>query len=181
MDGNLEREELKNFLRGAQRIAVVGVGQTCRSDDAVGILVVEELYRRLSGSEMLPLILCDTIFDSSTGSVKLFQGFETPESLTGSLRRFCPTHVLFVDAAELDREPGTIEVVPVEDIKGEIISTHDLPLSVLGEYLEKDMSAKVKLLGIQPLSIELSPEREISESVKEAVNLAVEILEDVLN
>ena len=180
MNGDLAREDLKNFLEGAQRVAVVGIGQRYRHDDAAGIVVVENLYQRLSGSEVLPLSLSDTQFETAAGSVRLFQGYETPESLTGSLRKFSPTHVVFVDAAQLDRNPGTIEIVPTSDIQGEELSTHNLPLSILGEFLEKDLRCKVVLLGIQPFSIELTSEGSLSEPVQKAVVLAVEILEDVL-
>lgn len=179
-DGTVAREELKSFLKGAGRIAVVGIGQESRYDDAAGIAIVEELYHRLSGSDVLPLSLYDTLFEASGRSVRLYLGYETPESLTGKLRHFLPTHVLFVDAAQLDREPGAIEVVPTSEIQGEEISTHNLPLSVLAEYLEKDMACRVILLGIQPFSIEMTWERTLSQPVQKAVLLAAEILEDIL-
>jgi hydrogenase maturation protease len=150
-------------------------------DDAVGIIVVERLFQRFSGGETPPLNLCDTEFEIKYGKARLYQGYETPESLTGSLRHFLPTHVLFIDAAQLAREPGTCELVPISEIQGEEISTHNLPLSLLGEFLQKDMGSEVMLLGIQPYSIGLGDQGTLSQPVERAADLVTRVLEDVLS
>jgi len=180
MDVSVVKKDLRDFLSDALRIAIVGVGQGCRQDDAVGIIVVEDLYLKLSGGQEPPLSLYNTEFSTANGSVKLYQGYETPENLTGLLRKYLPTHVLFVDAAQLAEEPGSMELVPISEIKGEALSTHDLPLSILGEFLEKDMGSSVMLLGIQPESIELGPDKTLSEPVREAASVAAEIILEVL-
>jgi hydrogenase 3 maturation protease len=180
MDLAVVKDDLRNFLSGAQRIAIVGIGQGYRQDDAVGIIVVENLFMKLSGGQVPPLSLYETEFPTTAGIVKLYQGYETPENLTGRLRKFLPTHVLFIDAAQLAEEPGTLELVPISEVQGETLSTHDLPLSVLGEFLEKDMGSKVALLGIQPLSIGIGPEKSLSEPVGQAASAASELIAQVL-
>lgn len=180
MDIAVVKEDLQDFLRDAQRIAVVGVGQRYRRDDWAGIAVVENLFLKLSGSHGLPLSLYEREFPVPDGSVRLYLGYETPENLTGKLRKFLPTHVLFVDAAQLAEEPGVLELVPISEIQGESISTHNLPLSVLGEFLEKDMGSKVMLLGIQPSSIEAGPEKSLSQSVRKAAVAAGGVIYEVL-
>jgi hydrogenase 3 maturation protease len=179
MDNTLKKD-LCDFLKDAERIAVVGIGQEYRWDDAAGIIVVEQLFEQFSGGSAPPLNLYDVEFETKYGKLRLYQGYETPESLTGSLRQFLPTHVLFIDAAQLAREPGTCELVPISEIQGEEISTHNVPLSLLGEFLQKDMGSEVMLLGIQPFSIGLGEKRTLSPPVERAVGLIAKVLEDVL-
>lgn len=180
MDYTVVKEDLQKFLCDALRIAVVGIGQGCRQDDAVGIFIVQDLFIKLSGGQEPPLKLYEKEFLTAVGRVRLYQGHETPESLTGSLRKFLPTHVLFIDAAQLAEAPGTMELVPISMIQGETLSTHDLPLSILGEFLEKDMGSKVMLLGIQPLSIQLGYEKGLSKAVAEAVSTVSDTIIQVL-
>ena len=180
MDNAVVIEDLQKFLSDALRLAIVGVGQGCRRDDAVGIFIVQNLFVKLSGGQEPPLKLYETEFPSAAGVVRLYQGYETPENLTGILRKFCPTHILFIDAAQLGGKPGTLELVPISEIQGETLSTHDLPLSVLGEFLEKDLGSKVMLLGIQPLSIQIGQDQGLSEPVAQAASLAREMILQVL-
>lgn len=180
MDYSVVREDLQKFLSDALRIAVVGVGQGCRQDDAVGIFIVQDLFIKLSGGQEPPLKLYENEFLTAAGVVRLYQGYETPENLTGSLRKFLPTHILFIDAAQLAEAPGTLELVPISMIQGETLSTHDLPLSVLGEFLEKDLGSKVMLLGIQPLSIQIGHEKGLSEPVAQAVSVVSDTIIQVL-
>lgn len=174
------KENLRDFLKDAWRIAVVGIGQGCRQDDAVGIVVVEDLFVKLSGGQVPPLSLYEKEISTAAGQVRLYLGFDTPERLTGKLRKFMPARVLFIDAAQLAEEPGTLELVPISEIQGESLSTHNLPLSVLGEFLEKDLGTKVMLLGIQPFSIEIGREKELSEPVSAAAAAASQLLVEVL-
>jgi len=173
-------EELKKFFKNAERIAVVGVGQECRQDDAVGIITVERLYKELSGSFKLPLSISEKNFCIGNKIVKFFIGAETPESLTGKIRKFKATHVLFIDAAQLARTPGEMELVPLAEIQGEKISTHNIPLSLLGKFLELDMGCKTLLLGIQPKDMGILFERKLSEVVDKAASKAASAVRDAL-
>ncbi len=120
------------------RLAILGIGSELRSDDAVGVLAARRLIARLPMRENV-LIL-------ETGAV--------PESFTGPLRRFRPDLVLLVDAADLGREPGAIEVHAWQAAGGFSAETHALPVSVLAEYLNNQLDCQVLLLGIQPASLE---------------------------
>jgi len=172
--------KLRDFLKNAQRVAVVGVGQRLRSDDAAGVLAAEELFKRFSGSDELPLNLSQKEFHAADRLLRIFIGAETPESLTGLLRRFEPSHVLFLDAARMGGEPGSIDLVPTSEIHGDEISSHNIPLSILGKFLQMDMGASSMLLGIEPLTIDLSVDAQLSEQVQLAVTRAAELLFDAL-
>ena len=157
---NLLLSRLKIEAIPSPRIAVVGVGNTLRSDDAAGILIARALSDRQCARNEHLLIL---------------EGGQAPENRTGELRRFAPDLVLIIDAAEMSEEPGAIRFIPEEDIDGMSASTHSLPLSVLAHYLTLELQCKVILLGIQPGSNEVG--ETISVPVSQAVNEVVDSLD----
>jgi hydrogenase 3 maturation protease len=130
-------QTLRKWLSGAGRVVIVGIGSQLQGDDAAGARVAQQLHGRTPGN-VLPMV-CWTV----------------PESYTQPIRRFRPTHVLLIDAAELGRMPGVCRLVSAEDVLGLAISTHPIPLSLLAEYLRKTTGAKTALLALQPKQIEL--------------------------
>jgi len=131
----LERS-LANWIANGERIAVVGVGNEMRRDDAVGVQVAKKLQGKLS--RRFRLIEAGTI----------------PESYIDKVREFRPTHVLVIDAAQLETDPGTSRLLSAKKVKGLSISTHTLPLNVFAEFVEKETGSKVKILAIQPKDLE---------------------------
>ncbi|MFW5772138.1 MAG: hydrogenase 3 maturation endopeptidase HyCI [Phototrophicaceae bacterium] len=121
------------------RVAVLGVGQELRGDDAAGLAVIRALIQGLPPTDNLLLL--------DTGP--------SPEAFTGSLRQFGPDWVLFVDAADMDAEPGAVAWVSDEAITGLSASTHTLPVSVMAKYMLAEFGCKIALLGIQPQQTEL--------------------------
>lgn len=120
------------------RIAILGVGNPFRSDDAAGILVVRALAQR-----------------ENTASVLICEAGQAPENRTGEIRRYAPDLVLIVDAAEMGEAAGTVRWIAEDDIDGMSASTHSLPLSMLIHYLKLDLNCDVRLLGIQVRSNEV--------------------------
>jgi hydrogenase 3 maturation protease len=114
---------------------VLGVGSELRGDDVAGVLVA----RRLAA------------WCARTGAARLaaFDGGAAPENLTGELARFAPDAVVLVDAAHLDRPPGTVELVPAERIGGLTFSTHMLPATIVLDYVRSTTGARTFVLGIQ--------------------------------
>ncbi len=140
----------------ANRIAVVGIGNELRGDDAAGLEVVRRLKKRLKGHpEQLLLI--------EAGPV--------PENFTGPLRRFQPEMVLLVDAALMGEEPGALRHLDWKEAAGFPSSSHTLPLETFAAYLVGELGCEVRLLGLQPGGDELGAP--ISEAMDAAVNRAV--------
>lgn len=156
-------EDLKDFFgNGELRVTILGIGSPIRSDDAVGLKVVEYLKKKdLKNVQII-----------NTGTV--------PESFTGKIREYKPTHVLLIDAAHIEEDPGTSRLIPTEMICDVCLSTHKLPLTVLTNYLDKTLGAKVGLVGIQPLSIlfgeEMSPE--LMKAAKDIAEKISKVLKD---
>ena len=140
------------------RVAVVGVGNTMRGDDAAGVLVVRALAASLQDAP----------------DVLLIDGSTAPENFTGPLRRFRPDLVIEIDAAHLQQSPGTVAWVDWRDADGMSASTHTLPPSVLARFLTADLGCRVSLLGIQPATLEMGCG--LSPDVAEAVERVTEQL-----
>jgi hydrogenase 3 maturation protease len=140
------------------RIAILGIGNTLRSDDAAGVLVA----RRLTGSGLLLDI----------DSVLVLEAGHAPENCTTALRCFAPDIVLLIDAADIGEPPGAIRWIGMDEIEGISATTHSLPLSMLAKYLSLELDCEVKLLGIQPESVEVGERicADVLHSVNEIVD-----------
>jgi len=148
--------ELRKWLKGCTKLAVLGIGNPLRGDDAVGL----EILRLLNGK--VP------------HNVRLIESETTPENFIDEVERFKPSHVLLLDAASFKSKAGAVRLVPTESITGMAVSTHALPLSIFIEVIQKSVKAKVQLLGVQPKAVDfvegLSPDVEkIAKDVAEAL------------
>ncbi|RJS88264.1 hydrogenase maturation peptidase HycI [Candidatus Bathyarchaeota archaeon] len=145
-------DQLYAWLRGCRRLVILGIGNPLRGDDAVGLKVIQNLSGRIPGNVLL--LECGMV----------------PENYLSKIEEFNPTHVLMIDAAHLKEEAGASRLISIEEIAGTALSTHTLPLSFLAEIIKQNIGADVKLLGIQPESIEfkegLSPKlQEVSRKI----------------
>lgn len=152
--------DLRNWLSGASRVVIVGIGSEWRGDDAVGARIVQEVHGKTSSS-VLPIV-CWTV----------------PESYTGPIRRFAPTHVLLIDAAELGRKPGTCRLVVPEEVLGLSLSTHTMPLKLLVKYLSKATGASIALLAVQPRQTKLGEglSQELQKGAQELAGMLLRVL-----
>lgn len=131
------RKELKNWLSDARRVVVAGIGNPMRMDDFVGIKIVRDLQGKVS--ERVQLIECETV----------------PESFIQQITDFGPSHVLLIDAAMLNLEPGDARLMEPERLTfSPTLSTHMLPLRIFCECVTEMTRAKIALLLIQPKKAE---------------------------
>lgn len=137
-------KRLLNRPAAEARIAIVGIGNSLRCDDAAGSLAARALMdARLSRNQ-------DTVLVMDAG--------HAPENGTGQLRRFEPDVILLIDAADMAEQPGTIRMIDMDEIEGMSASTHTLPLSILAKYLVLELNCQLALLGIQPASTTVGEE-----------------------
>jgi len=142
-------EELTKFFKGAKRVVIVGVGSELRGDDAAGLEVVRRLKRILTSRRVM-----------------LVEGGAAPENFTTKIKRFNPTHIVFIDAADIGGEPGSVTLIAPERIVGSAF-THRLPLSFLADYLKTQINARILVIGIQPENLKFSDK--ISQRVERAI------------
>jgi hydrogenase 3 maturation protease len=148
---NAVEKDLKNWFVDAKKIVVAGIGNPIRSDDYVGLKIIENLRGKVP--ETVCLLQCETV----------------PENYLSEIENFKPTHVLLVDAAFLELKPGEASLVDSERMMDySAISTHALPLKIFCEHLKKATAAKIGLLLSEPkdmdfgegLSVEVEAEAE---------------------
>ena len=152
----MELTELKDRLQG--KVSIVGIGNRLRGDDGVGPEIINRVKNPLP-------------------SLVLFDVGEAPENYLGKIVKQKPDTIVLIDAVDFDASPGTIKVIEKDDIKDESLSTHKVSLNLVAKYLQKETSADVFLLGIQPETTEFG--REISRPVREGLEKVVKMLERV--
>jgi hydrogenase 3 maturation protease len=130
-------KDLKCWFVDAKKVVVAGIGNPIRSDDYVGLRIVDGLKGKVP--ESVCLLECETV----------------PENFLTDIEEFKPTHVLLVDAAFLKLNPGEACLFEAERMMDySAISTHALPLKIFCEHIKKATDAKIGLLLIEPKNIE---------------------------
>lgn len=125
------------------RVVLVGVGHPLRGDDYVGSYIAKSLIERIC-----------------THSVILLDAEDGIESVISKVVACDPRHVVIVDACEMNRKPGEIDLLPLAETDYPFFTTHGIPLKLLAEkFLQK---AETWILAIQPAHMgvtgRLSPE-----------------------
>jgi hydrogenase 3 maturation protease len=143
----------------ALRLAILGIGQELRGDDAAGPLLVRALAERLPKSDAL------LILDAGP----------SPESFTAPLRRFQPDLVILVDIAWMEAPPGTVRWLSPQDAGGVSALTHSLPLHVIAGYLTSELGCPVQILAIQPRTVDFAAPTspEITTAIQRIIEEAV--------
>lgn len=141
-------------------LAVVGIGNALRGDDAFGPAVVAAL-------EPYP-------------ALRLFDVQAVPESFLVPIASCGASAVLFVDAADLGAAPGRVAFVEADRLAEVDISTHAISLSLVAEAIRglarertgRDLSCA--LVGAQPA--DLTTADRLSPAMESAVQLAADAL-----
>jgi hydrogenase maturation protease HycI len=105
---------------------------------------------------------------------ELFNGGTAPENLTGEIRRFRPSHLVLIDAVDLGKKPGTIELLNPRDTANVSFFTHKLPIKLMLDYLADEMKFIQFLIGIQPRNLDFAAP--VSLPVKKAGRGVADIL-----
>ncbi len=130
---NKVHEELKKWLSGARKVVVAGIGNPIRTDDYLGVKIVQDLRGKVS----------DRVY--------LLEAETVPEAFLQGIIDFEPSHVLLVDAASVGLKPGESQLIQPEQLTlFPAYSTHMLPLRLFCEAVAKTTGAKISLLLIEP-------------------------------
>lgn len=159
-------KNLKNRLKKAKRIAVMGVGSELRADDIAGLLVVRSLQKSLKSKRTKQRVL-------------LLEGCTAPENFTGEIIKFKADHLILVDCADISAKPGTISMIDPENVGGVSFSTHMLPLKILVDYLMASIKCQVTIVGIQPETLDYA--KKITSPVKTSAGQVASALLSAIN
>lgn len=143
------------------KIVFLTIGNDMRGDDAAGPVISDKLSKLFKKRE----------------DILVINGGTVPENYTGIIRRETPSHLIFIDAVEMEKEPGHIRLVKKEEIANYSISTHAMPISFLIKYLESIVDAQIILIGIQPKNMNMAQNnlkhniisKEVEKSIEELV------------
>ena len=156
------KKELKDWFDDAKKVVLAGIGNPIRTDDYVGLKIVEQLKGKLP----------ETVF--------LIEAETVPESYLLDIEQFNPTHVLLIDAAFLGLNPGETCLLDPEKIADySAITTHLLPLHIFCDYVKQVTNAKIALLLVEPKNIEFG--EGLSCEVQEAAERLTTILLGLLS
>ncbi len=136
----------ENFL--SKKIAVIGLGNTLRRDDGIGIIILESLLNscRRQGIDYLNFGI------ASFDLIHKLQEYDT---------------ILLIDGIDAGLPPGELKIFELKDIayvsKEAPVSTHEFDLKSLFElYKRFELKSKIYVAGIQVKDISygegLSPE-----------------------
>ncbi len=152
--------------KSVEKIAIMGFGNPCRSDDAIGIYVIDELKKQVGGQENISL------FDMGTGA------FEVLFKLKGHNK------IIVVDAVVNTGEPvGTLYKVPAAELEAAIIDDpmvflHSLKWDQALSYAKKIMQdeypkdIQAYLIAVDDTKLEI----ELSDVVKKAGDKVVSLI-----
>ncbi|MBU7045253.1 MAG: hydrogenase maturation protease [Theionarchaea archaeon] len=155
--GNRKDKEVK--------ILILGIGNPILTDDAIGILVVQQLKG----------VNAD-VKEAYTGGIALLDvilGYDT---------------VIIVDAVKKGGEPGTVSVLREDEIKRALhaSSIHDVSFSeavLLGRTLFPDeMPSEIIIVGIEVEDTETfseKPTEPVERAIPEAVNMVMNLLRNL--
>jgi len=151
-----ELEKIENFI-------VVGIGNPLKGDDIVGTLVAEKLIEK-------------------SFKDKVINAEAVPENFIDEMISKNPDVIIFVDAIDAGLKPGSILVEELEKAKERnyIFTSHNIPLTLLLNYVKKRLSKNVKayLVGIQVYETGLgsTPHPKVLEAVKKLVDFFSSLL-----
>jgi hydrogenase 3 maturation protease len=141
-------DDLKQNLKG--KVCVIGIGNRLKGDDAAG----PELIDRIAGRSHFQCLDVGV----------------APENYLEKIVQIKPDTILLVDAMDFGGEEGSCRLFPADQITGGGLSSHALSLRMACNYLQQRISARIFILGIQPVQINMHG------SLSAAVRTAVEKL-----
>ncbi|MFH1452950.1 MAG: hydrogenase maturation peptidase HycI [Armatimonadota bacterium] len=155
------QNKLKEKLKGSKKIVVLVLGSDLRGDDEAGILVGKELEKKIDASK-----------------VQVLYGFTAPENFTGQIKKINPTHIIMVDAAQMDKSPGDVDIIEKDSIDCITFSTHSLPIKIMVDYMKESIDAESVIIGIEPK--DMGFDKKVSPEIKKAVKKTAKIILDVV-
>lgn len=162
-----ELEDIFNGLNKKElRLSLLGVGSELRADDSAGLVIAENLIKQCEKENKCGI----------NDKLQVIYGETAPENFTGDIRKFLPTHLIVIDAAEMGLEPGSVKIIKKEEIKGVTFSTHVLPLSVMIDYLYNSFKFETIVIGIEPKDMEFG--NDVTKEVRTAIDMVSDVIFD---
>ena len=157
------------------KTAIMGFGNPVRSDDAIGIYVIEEIQKHIKDTDNI------SVFDMGTAA------FEVLFGLKGHNK------IIIVDAVINTNEPnGTLFKVPAEEVlrapeEDPMVFLHGMKCDQALSYAKKIMQDEypkditVYLIAVENTRLEVELSQPVKEAGDKVVNLILKELEIAVN
>lgn len=135
-------------LRLKDKVLILGIGNTLRSDDGAGSLLASRIR------DKVPYI----VYDAGPN----------PENYLGKIIKDKPDVIVILDAADFGGKPGELREMEIEGLKAtNLFSTHNAPISLTINYLQNNLKVDIITLLIQPKTITFGDKlsREVEDSL----------------
>lgn len=149
------------------KISLIGLGNLLLSDEGVGVHIIEELRKNYEIPEEL------SVLDGGTLGLNLLPSIEGKEK------------IIFIDATDLQKEPGTIVIIEDENLPSFLapkLSFHHVGLAdiLFASTFQGNRPAKVILIGIQPekLMVGLSLSETLTKKIPEFIEVIIKKLRE---
>ena len=112
-----------------KKILFVGIGNALKSDDAIGIYICKNIEQ--------------------TDNIKTLIVESGIEKFVGKINSINPEVLILVDCTDFKKEPGFVDLIPIEQIQDFTVNTHTISVKRISEFFEM----KTYILGIQPENV----------------------------
>jgi len=148
------KQKLENILNRKNKIILfAGVGNVLRSDDGVGVFIVSGIENRNHISTLLVEV--------------------SIENYINKINSISPDILIIADCLDFNREPGYADIIPVGQTNEFTISSHNISLKRISEYLKME----VYVLGVQPADLRVG--EHLTPVVRESAKKIIEIIRKV--
>ncbi len=149
-------EALKSISKESKPV-IIGMGNDVNADDGIGPMIAQAL-----------------------ADLKFFISMDVgtlPENFTKKIAGICPSHVIILDAAMIEGEPGTVAIVDQDMVDEYVFTTHHIPISYTVQRIQAMCGAEVIIIGIRPDSLEMG--RDMHPNVVGAAEKIVQVFRDL--
>ncbi len=155
-------------MNKAGKVIIIGIGNLLLMDEGIGIHVINELEKHKLPENV-------DICDGGTGGFKLID-------LMHEAKR-----VIFIDAVETGKAPGTITTFKSEDVRSmypkKKYSLHDTDLLEVIKMVELlEHPPEIEIMGVQPKTINYGTtlSRELTDSIPDIINTIYNEIDNIL-
>ena len=142
--------DLEALLCEGKRTLFVGIGNLLKSDDGVGVYI----SARINNSGLIQSLTVEASI----------------ENYIGKINSINPDILVLIDCADIKSPPGSLRLLPIDQLKDLTFNTHSISLKRLSEFF----NMPVYILGIQPEKIDFG--ENISYIVKEVADRLIKVI-----
>ncbi len=145
-------------------IGILGIGNTLRGDDGVGIVIAQKMKDRDFSADV-------KVYEVGSGGLKVLHRLEELEK------------VILVDSVRFDGSPGDYRFFSPEEVKSMkgVSGTHGTDVLEIIELSEEidESPEEILILGIQPKSLSLG--EDLSPVLEDKLSVILDDLEEKVN